>query len=782
MAFKLAELFTDIRADTRHFDANVDKSKGKLEKFNDRLKDFANSARKYFLGLTGFAAGMAYLQDQQLEAERSLNAALLSRNAMVYSRELIDAASALQAVTTHGDEAIMSLMAQGVNMGIAANQAEDYAKNSIGLAKVMGTDVAEAARALAQAHGGVWMTLERQLPALRAVHSQQEKMAMLSRLAAQGMDLERQSATTFTGQMKQLKNQLGDIGETIGAALMPVMQKLANWLKAAADVVQKLVGQNAKLIASFVATAAAIAGACYIVPKLIGLFTMLAAHPVVAVLAGIALLVTLLDQFKTRVSDTTPQVERMSSALADQHYVHARLVTRLKELLSYTDRTNAEQQEANDLARQLTQTYGDLGVVYDEFGNAVGMAADAMTRFTQAAQTQMSLAWKKEIGELDKALGELTALEVKMHEERRSGWWMFTRGGPATEHGWDPWGDKAFDAEMAKLDAQRKELLGRRSDLENAMRANQYDPQAADAEARSRASREALDNWQKVDKAINEADFSEYQKKIQAVEDQYQAFIAAGIRAGRITQRQGLMGDVITEGADAERLAEWRRKRQQEVWQGYYDTLAKLKAEADQATMSGLDRELAQIREQAEEKKKLAMGNAQALADIARWQAAREKDARDRDQKEKQEAADRERKRAADKARTTAHAQAEMMGELYKELAGEKAMREREIADWQEAMNKRFAGNAVALALISKTAAQRRAKLNQDEQMNVPAFRGMAELGQRLQEAALKADQKKLGEQQLEANRKTVEWLDKLYNWFTKNMPGVVAGVPVLGE
>jgi hypothetical protein len=81
---------------------------------------------------------------------------------------------------------------------------------------------------------------------------------------------------------------------------------------------------------------------------------------------------------------------------------------RLRQLLTQQVRNNAEQDEANSIARLLKDRVGDVGVKYDELGNAVGLASDSIERFNRVANGQKLETLRTEIANLTKRYGWLT--------------------------------------------------------------------------------------------------------------------------------------------------------------------------------------------------------------------------------------------------------------------------------------------------------------------------------------------------------------------------------------
>lgn len=79
--------------------------------------------------------------------------------------------SAIQAVTSVGDEQTLAMMATATQMGINSEQMEQTIKGAIGLSKAFGLDLSKAARASAAAVQGNTNLHTRYIPALANVQS-----------------------------------------------------------------------------------------------------------------------------------------------------------------------------------------------------------------------------------------------------------------------------------------------------------------------------------------------------------------------------------------------------------------------------------------------------------------------------------------------------------------------------------------------------------------------------------------------------------------------------------
>lgn len=148
-------------------------------------------------------------------------------------------ASALQEVTTQGDEATLQLAAYIAGIGGLSGKAlQDATTATLGLARATGQGSEIMGRAMLNALQGNFSMLERYIPALRATESETEKMALVQQLAARGLRQMESDAGTTVGGFQQLSNAFGDMQEEIAAALEPQLRGLSQTLLGMIPTVQ----------------------------------------------------------------------------------------------------------------------------------------------------------------------------------------------------------------------------------------------------------------------------------------------------------------------------------------------------------------------------------------------------------------------------------------------------------------------------------------------------------------------------------------------------------------
>lgn len=203
----------------------------------------------------GLAAGFFGLNALKQFAQDSVSAYIVQENAVngltralqgigkgSYSKKLQEVASALQDVTTYGDEATMQAMALGVNMGLEAEQMEDATKAAMGLASAHGLDLNSAMQLVAKAANGSTARLKQYGISVDEGKSKSEQFADVLKQCNDKFDLAK--AETFGQRLTQLGNAWGDLKEQVGefilslfelddaqAASMQLIKQATDWMK-----------------------------------------------------------------------------------------------------------------------------------------------------------------------------------------------------------------------------------------------------------------------------------------------------------------------------------------------------------------------------------------------------------------------------------------------------------------------------------------------------------------------------------------------------------------------
>jgi hypothetical protein len=230
---------------------NIKVSTTGASKSQKNLKGLSGSIKT--LGKAALATGAAYfatrglingfssalrLAGEQEQAEKKLEVALGKT-----SRALLDHASALQKMTTFGDEAII-----GVQSSLAAfikdeEQIKKATEATLDMAVAMGMDLKAAGDLVAKTLGSSTNAMSRYgIQVEGAVGSTERLESLTNNVATLFGGQAKAQADTYAGSVEQMKNSLGDMGEQIGAIIIPVFEKLEPHLSLAIDFWSKYFG------------------------------------------------------------------------------------------------------------------------------------------------------------------------------------------------------------------------------------------------------------------------------------------------------------------------------------------------------------------------------------------------------------------------------------------------------------------------------------------------------------------------------------------------------------
>jgi len=280
MAFKLAEIFTDITVRDNQFKKGMDDSENRLKRFGASALKVAGVAAGMFT--TAIAVGSKFVQmaNEQIRSEARLEAVLKATgNAAGFtSDQLKKQAAALQEVAGLGDEVIMQGQAILATFKNVSGEAfERTTKAALDLAAVTGQDLRSSVLQLGKALNDP----ATQLTALRrsGVSFSDEQVKMVKKLVETNKMLEAQDlilkeiesqfggasyamTNTFGGQLIRLQNTLGDIGEEIGKSMIGPLGEITGMMQSAIPTIKaffntnkeggKAIGEGAKFVREFV--------------------------------------------------------------------------------------------------------------------------------------------------------------------------------------------------------------------------------------------------------------------------------------------------------------------------------------------------------------------------------------------------------------------------------------------------------------------------------------------------------------------------------------------------
>jgi len=273
--------------------AMEDQITGKFNKISANIKaqSRAIANRMTIMGsaITGALLSTLPAFFEQEKAEKQLEAVLKSTGeaAGFQKDQLLEMAAALQKVTTFGDETIIG--AQNILLTFTKIKGDVFPaaiETILDMSQALGNDLKGSAIQLgkalndpirgvsALAEVGVSFTEQQreQITAMvEAGNVMGAQQVILKELSVESGGSGRAALATYGGRLTQVHNEIGDLAEMIGAALMPRIEELTQELKPMLESMAEWIKQNPKNTESLVKLAAAIGG------------VLLAARPVLAV-------------------------------------------------------------------------------------------------------------------------------------------------------------------------------------------------------------------------------------------------------------------------------------------------------------------------------------------------------------------------------------------------------------------------------------------------------------------------------------------------------------------
>lgn len=195
------------------------------------------------LGVAAAGAARAAIEDQQSAAllERQLQATTKATDAQVKANE--DYITSLSLATGVADDELRPAQARILRSTKDLTKAQKLLTLSVDVAKGSGKSLQQVSEAISRAYGGNVKALARLDPSLKSFITKTTTADQaVAQLAKNFEGAAAKNAETFAGRMDRLKVAMGEAYESIGYALLPIVQKLADvFVQKVVPYVQKAV-------------------------------------------------------------------------------------------------------------------------------------------------------------------------------------------------------------------------------------------------------------------------------------------------------------------------------------------------------------------------------------------------------------------------------------------------------------------------------------------------------------------------------------------------------------
>lgn len=125
-------------------------------------------------------------------------------------------AKQIQTATNVQSSKLISLGTSALAKGLGADQIGESLKAAVGLSEVYGTSIEDGMYRARQAIEGNFESFEKLIPSIKTMKNDSDKLAAVSRLAANGFKVMASESLTFWGTIEKVKNGFGNTLESMG--------------------------------------------------------------------------------------------------------------------------------------------------------------------------------------------------------------------------------------------------------------------------------------------------------------------------------------------------------------------------------------------------------------------------------------------------------------------------------------------------------------------------------------------------------------------------------------
>lgn len=234
----------------KRVDTNVSNLKSPFSKIGASLVSINAAfsvAKGVFNAVAGSIVDVIDASNKQRDAINKLNTAIETAGdtADDISPKFQQFASDLQDVTKYGDETTLEMMALGINMGIPLNKIEEATTAAADMASAVGIDLRTAMRLMGKAAIDGGSGLRRYGVDVEKGTTKTESLNNAIEAAREQFAGAAESeAETLSGQIQQLSNSFGDLQETIGDKLNPILKTSTGYFKELIDAANEFLGES----------------------------------------------------------------------------------------------------------------------------------------------------------------------------------------------------------------------------------------------------------------------------------------------------------------------------------------------------------------------------------------------------------------------------------------------------------------------------------------------------------------------------------------------------------
>ena len=426
-------------ADLGGFEKAMKKAQKKLSKFGKSVeKTGKNLSTGLTLPLLALGAASIKAFDEQEKAIAQVEAGLKSTGNTVgfTSEKLQEMAADLQKTTLFGDEEILKgataqlltftnitgeqfKKTQAVALDLATRLDGDLKSASIMLGKALNDPVANLS---ALSRAGIQFSEEQKATVKSMVETNDlagAQTLILAELEKQYGGSAEAAAQAGLGPITQLKNQLSDLSEQIGARLIPFVKQFTTWLVGLAEKFDNLSESQKDTIVKFALIVAAIGplliiigkmsiGLSALIPIFIKVGTFLLANPYVLLAAAIAAVAYAIYDFTSALNFQIDVQKELGDLNTKAQKSISKDLSNIDLLTTAIKDENTSLEDKKRLLNELKSTYPGYYDEIDETSlSTKELNAATLTLTKSLMQTARLTAYKDKLTEINKKMIEL---------------------------------------------------------------------------------------------------------------------------------------------------------------------------------------------------------------------------------------------------------------------------------------------------------------------------------------------------------------------------------------
>ncbi len=416
----IAKMLMLLGLNNEQFEKNIEQGIRSLQRFERQSKRTGKELTTYLTApIMGMGAITVMAFNKQEAAEVKLRAAfrVTGREIEGNMQRAKAFASELQRVTKVGDETTLKLLQFATIQGLSADQSERATRNAISMAAAFDMNEESAIRMTAALEAGDASMLRRYIPSLREAKTQAEAVAMAHTILGGAFEIAKDDAARFEGQLKQISNSLGDVGEQFGGVVAGRLMPFTSNVKAAVHWLDSLNMTTKGNIVTMLGLMAVI-GPTYLAVGtmtryVLLLNTTMAKNPAMLVVSGLVALGTALmfaerrtDSYIRKIREQISEEGRLQGTLEERQ----KLQVRLREIDS--EIRKLENQSKNNPYARGQDVYFKIKALQDEAA-AIRVVHDESIQL-QNAKKKQNEDYKNELANITELLDKYKGLSGQM--------------------------------------------------------------------------------------------------------------------------------------------------------------------------------------------------------------------------------------------------------------------------------------------------------------------------------------------------------------------------------